>query len=250
VILFTLQLDQAFFPLLFTSGVGLAVMLAERDHWLAAVATGVFLYSAVFFTFSLLPLGLFLAIYLGLVTAAAPRVEPRRWFRLGRTGLLALAGLVGTHLVIRVAFQIDLLARFPRAMAAHQAAKGFVTDLPGIAPAWMVNNAEFILWLGFPIALLVVIQLIESARAVWQRRLRGVDLLALSTLATYLALNIFGDTRAEVARLWLFLLPVLAIFAANQLKRLPFARSTNTLLLVGAQLIAAYLIFLYQFPWQ
>jgi hypothetical protein len=72
----------------------------------------------------------------------------------------------------------------------------------------------------------------------------------LSLALTLILLNVFGNTRAEVARLWLFTLPVFSLLISNQMKLLPFSQRMNHVFVVGTQLVTAFLIFIYQFPYQ
>lgn len=51
---------------------------------------------------------------------------------------------------------------------------------------------------------------------VWKKKPGLLDLMLLGFLVTFVALNFFSQTRSEVGRLWLFLVPVLAVIAAPQ----------------------------------
>jgi hypothetical protein len=162
---------------------------------------------------------------------------------------LWLASFMAIHLIMSTFFNIDLLQRYPNAMEAHKISKSFVSK-PGIEPAALVNNSEFAIWIGFPMLLLVLAQLLVTLRSLRRRVVRPLDLIVLSFVLTLIPLNVFGSTRAEVARLWLFTLPVLSLFISNQIKLLPFNLRMNHVIIAGTQLVTTYLIFLYQFPTQ
>jgi hypothetical protein len=69
-------------------------------------------------------------------------------------------------------------------------------------------------------------------------------------LASFLALNLLGQTHGEVGRLWLFLLPLVAIAAVIPLQRWYGKHSAIPALVLTLQLITALLTFLYQdFPY-
>ena len=250
VILFTLQLDQVLFPLLFVAGILIGIRSSENRSWLLSLAMGPFLYFAIFFSFSLLPLLFFLGMYLFLNTIFTDQGNWSKWLEMLRKGCLWLAGFLVTHIIMRTLFNIDLLHRFPNAMEAHERAKGFWLNLPDITPAFLVNNSEFAIWIGFPMLLLVLAQFLATLRSLHKREVRQLDLFMLSFVLTLIPLNLFGITRAEVARLWLFTIPVLSLFMSNQIKLLPYSQRLNHMLVVGTQLVTTYLIFFYQFPHQ
>ena len=166
-----------------------------------------------------------------------------------KKGGLWLVGSLFVHVIMSTFFNIDLLERYPKAIEAHKIAKHFVSK-PGIEPAALVNNSEFAIWVGFPMLLLVLAQFLATFRSFRKREVKPFDLIVLSFGLTLILLNAFGNTRAEVARLWLFTLPVLSLFMSNQIKRLPFSQRVNHVFVVGTQLVTTFLIFIYQFPYQ
>jgi hypothetical protein len=250
VILFTLQLDQVVFPFLFTAGILLGIRVSENRSWLLSFFMGTFLYLVVFVSFSLMPLMFFLGAYLFLSTLFSDQRGRLKWLEMLRKGGLWLAGFVVVHVIMRTFYNIDLLQRYPNAMEAHKLAKGFVSNLPGIEPAALVNNSEFAIWIGFPMLLLVLAQFLSTFRSLRKREAKTFDLIVLSLAFTLILLNAFGNTRAEVARLWLFTLPVLSLLMSNQIKLLPFSQRINHVFVVGTQLVTTFLIFIYQFPTQ
>jgi hypothetical protein len=249
VILFTLQLDQVIFPVLFTAGILLGIRVSENRSWLLSLFVGAFLYLTVFISYSLIPLIFFLGVYLFLSTLFSEQRGRSKWLEMLRKAGLWLASFMAIHLIMSTFFNIDLLQRYPNAMEAHKISKSFVSK-PGIEPAALVNNSEFAIWIGFPMLLLVLAQLLVTLRSLRRRVVRPLDLIVLSFVLTLIPLNVFGSTRAEVARLWLFTLPVLSLFISNQIKLLPFNLRMNHVIIAGTQLVTTYLIFLYQFPTQ
>jgi hypothetical protein len=249
VILFTLQLDQVIFPVLFTAGILLGIRVSENRSWLLSLFVGAFLYLAVFISYSLIPLIFFLGVYLFLSTLFSEQRGRSKWLEMLRKGGLWLASFMAIHLIMSTFFNIDLLQRYPNAMEAHKIAKSFVSK-PGIEPAALVNNSEFAIWLGFPMLLLVLAQFLATFRSLRIKETKPFDLIVLSLALTLILLNVFGNTRAEVARLWLFTLPVFSLLMANQMKLLPFSQRMNHVFVVGTQLVTTFLIFIYQFPTQ
>ena len=249
VILFTLQLDQVIFPFLFVAGILLGIRVSENRSWLLSFFMGTFLYLVVFVSFSLLPLLFFLGAYFFLSTLFSDQRGSLKWLEMLKKGGLWLVGSLFVHVIMSTFFNIDLLERYPKAIEAHKIAKHFVSK-PGIEPAALVNNSEFAIWVGFPMLLLVLAQFLATFRSFRKRTVKPFDLIVLSFGLTLILLNAFGNTRAEVARLWLFTLPVLSLFMSNQIKLLPFSQRVNHVFVVGTQLVTTFLIFIYQFPYQ
>jgi hypothetical protein len=249
VILFTLQLDQVIFPVLFTAGILLGIRVSENRSWLLSLFVGAFLYLAIFVSFSLIPLIFFLGAYLFLSTMFSDQRGRSKWLEMLKKGGLWLASFMAVHLIMSTFFNIDLLQRYPNAIEAHKIAKFFVSK-PGIEPAALVNNSEFTIWFGFPMLLLVLAQFLATFRSLRRRETKPLDLIVLSLALTLILLNVFGNTRAEVARLWLFTLPVFSLLISNQMKLLPFSQRMNHVFVVGTQLVTTFLIFIYQFPYQ
>jgi hypothetical protein len=61
----------------------------------------------------------------------------------------------------------------------------------------------------------------------------------------YLVLNLFGQTHGEVGRLWIFMTPLIALFAASELAALfKCERSAFTYFFITAQLATTLIVFL------
>jgi len=110
----------------------------------------------------------------------------------------------------------DLLTRYQAAMETHRSHKKLEPGLAAWLRALLINNVEFTLWTGVPLVLLVIFQARSAGIRFWKRKPRLLDLVLLGFLGTLLALNVFSQTRSEVGRLWLFLVPAIALFAAPQ----------------------------------
>jgi hypothetical protein len=71
---------------------------------------------------------------------------------------------------------------------------------------------------------------------------RGHALIAVTTVATLLATALTGNTKGEVARLWIFLVPAVALAVTATCARLAGARADRLLMAVaGASAVWAVL---------
>jgi hypothetical protein len=103
---------------------------------------------------------------------------------------------------------------------------------------WLVYNlVDLLLYAGVA----VVVGVLATAVLGWRRRAaRGIKpeaLVALALVALLVLLDLSGSTRAEVGRIWLFLMPLMAISGAGFWSRVTTDRSLA--LLVALQLLLA-----------
>lgn len=215
-----LHTDQAFFPALFA----LCLLLLARAGQVQAtggkvdgpaLAAGASLYVAAFFQ---LPLVFAAPLILALVAA-------ERWARdpmpLCRARLLEYVGMTAAGFGIAAALGWVLLnynpaVRYLAAMGYHGSLKA--AHAPASLPFGFFNLAEFFTWAGVPLVAVAVAGLTRAWRH-WRCGLRrGPDGLlglaaALGLVLVYFAF--FAKTISEVARLWLFLVPVVCLLAAR-----------------------------------
>ncbi len=215
VVLVQLHFDQALYPLLATMQALLTVRAftapARRLAW--AAAAGATHWLACFVSFSLLPAVAF-SVVLAL-SVALPGKAPNR-----RELLAALGVLTGTVGLLAAsfygAFDYNPVIAYRRALAHHIGFKRW-TD----AMRWEcagLGFAELFYWAGAGLGLLF---LVGVTRALWRGRRGHLDTpawAALGVLAVLLATALMGRTVGEFARLWLFMIPSVALVAAMTLQ--------------------------------
>lgn len=214
-VLVTLHLDQVLYPFLVASLWALAVGAARARGaiaWWVWSAAGATAWLALFVSFSLLP-AIPLAAFLALA-ASKQQGGARRAF----AGLVLAAG---TFLVFAVLFRMaanyDLRIAYERVLLNHRAGKRW--DDAHRLSAGLCTLSEFGYWIGAPFVALFVWESLATLRSTWRRRdASGAG--AWMTLAVLLVTAFLGTTYAEVARLWIFFVPVVALFAAHRLSML------------------------------
>jgi len=247
--LITLHTDQVFFPAFSTGCIALTALAFYRRSVGWGLAAGALFYLSLFCTFGLLGLLPVLAgTGIGIVlTTKSDGAGFGSWLR---PGLGVLAGVVVLDIVFRAVLDYDIVLRYHRALLNHIGGKGWNPSASTIPYAAVVNTAEFISWLGIPVAMLAGLHGLRSLRHIFTGRAELRHWLAVGLAATFLGLLMFGNTLGEVARLWLFLVPVVCILAADEIL-LRFGKGHRIVLLsiLVLQGITVYLMKIYQDFW-
>ena len=237
LLLMVLHLDQCLFPLIGTTFLYLLARSLAADRLPPSFAAGICLYAGLFFSFGLIAL----AVASGALLLLFAHTR-QAWRQAGTAGAALLAGAALPHLAMWVGFGYDALAQFRFGMAAHQAFKfpqwGFGHTLYFGA----LNLVEFALWCGPALALLCGAQLYRSCRS-WPPTAMA-DLLVLALAVALAGLLLFGRTAAETARLWLFLLPLVAVAGARFLGEIAPGRGAGFLLML--QLVTVLVVKKFQ----
>lgn len=160
--------------------------------------------------------------------------------RLSSGFVLILVGFLGLWLALCVVFPMQPLAIYGRAMQAHHAATLTSRSQAGWA---YLNLFFFALFGGWPL----VFGVLSGARSWWKTRhnanWNAAAVLGVASVLTCLLLSLSGNVRGETERLWYFLLPPLAAFAAAHLIEYSNpAKGRFCTLLIGLQLLQTLLM--------
>ncbi|MBU8932986.1 MAG: hypothetical protein KOO62_03155 [candidate division Zixibacteria bacterium] len=216
VTLITLHLDQVLYPTLFLATMYLSCRPAIKGNVLSASVAGFGLYLALYVSFSLLPLVFFsvvsIAIFSGALTSGYGRIRPF---------LRTLAGFFGGAIILwallAVFLNYDPIIRYQSAIQFHQTWKNWTPGIGNTLLFATLNYIEFALWTGIPIIILYLAGLVRAARSTCCRCPSKLDILSVSLAIGLILLVLLGTTKGEVARLWIYLVPLLCIFACSEL---------------------------------
>ncbi len=226
VMLVTVHLDQAVYPLLATTVLWAATRAGQAADTRAALGRGAALGAAAWLSllvsFTLLPAMLLAA---GLWAALAWQADGARRRVMLRSAAAAAGAFALLLALFRWAAGYDALARFAGVMAQHQAWRRYDTSARAwVTWEWTPGNVlgsacstltELAYWLGPPMVLLILLGLAHAAARLRRREAGPADLFTLAWIGTVLATALLGSTRAEVARLWIFFVPGLCVIAAS-----------------------------------
>ena len=169
--------------------------------------------------------------------------QPGNWLRYG---LYIAIGIFAAGLLAYFFLNYDIFLRYSGAMMHHIHWKGWDNSLETYLKAGITNIAEFSVWVVLPIIILFLLSTLSSYYG--RKKNLSFHFNAVIVL-TFLYLLIFGKTKAEVARLWLFLVPFVCISVAHYLHKQGWLSGNKKLLTVGILLLEAgttLLTLLYQ----
>ena len=162
----TLFLDQFLYPLGFLITIYILLLALKtissqpKKSLLLAFFAGWMAYLAIFISFSILPL---LPLSLGLVVLHFLLIKKREKIMESlKIGFSYLFGLFIPYFAVKFWLNYDPFPRYQNAFRFHRESKGFVFGMDQILKAIKVNNLDFSSWIGFGIALLVVIYILRS----------------------------------------------------------------------------------------
>jgi hypothetical protein len=216
--LITLHADQTLYPFLATLPILVAVIAFQKNNPWLCFLSGVLYYVAVFFSFGLIVTGvLFIVPFFSHVFMKGFPKHLRDSLLLLLT---AITGAVMADMLARLIIRYDIYLRYTNAMKHHLSWKGWENTLQTFVNANITNILEYVLWIGIPISLLFLFEGRNSmARFLTERRMDSRSIFAAVLAGVFLLLLLVGKTKAETARLWVFLLPFVCIASAECFER-------------------------------
>ena len=180
-----------------------------------AVRFGAVLAVAVFFAYNILAIGAFLALYT-LYWLWLGRGSLSAWMRLLRAGGIAVGLVIAAYGAFWLATGYNPIAAFRRA-AGTQAAFGAALYRPyGIHT--LTDLYDLFLGAGMVALPVVVYHVYRISRGLDRKATAAA--MSLLGLTAILAIDVSGLLRAETARVWLFLQPLLVAPVGVELSRL------------------------------
>ncbi len=243
-ILMPLSMDQFVMPLFFLGTLLLTSRTIQKQSFRWAVFTGIFFYFSIYFSFSLLPV-IGMVIFWISIDFWMHRTQRQI------SGILKLLGgvflgAVFLLIIFRIQINYDIFLRYASAFAQHRTHKGYQSDFPAMLTALVINNFEYLFWTGIPLVLLALSSTGRSLYAIIKGSARMIDGFSMALILTYIAINILGQTRSEVGRLWLYLVPALSILAAKEAGGLFRKQASGYYFVTILMLISTFLTYKFQ----
>jgi hypothetical protein len=204
------QWDQVY-PLLLFFGLYLAHTGLERKSYWRIFAAGVPLSIASFFS-----VGNFVLIAIVALYSAAwlwlQRGSPRPSVtQLLRQVVVFAAGCISIWLLYGLVYRVNPLSVISTgSRLAYESTTGNRTY-----GTWLLGNPiDFVVFLGFPIAILLIYNLVRRTPFPW-----SLLPIAIATAGTLVMLWLSGIVRGEVGRLWMYFGPLLVLIAVGWSER-------------------------------
>jgi len=246
ILLATLHLDQVLYPLFSVSAILEIANGCRRNCLLNSIIAGLLLYLGLFVSFSLLPV-LPLAVIATVVFCLLSDQTGDKKLLCLKVILGITAGITAMYIIGRLFLDYDPLVRFQNAMLFHQEWKRWTGGVGKTVLYALFNFIEFICWVGIPVMIVYFSNIFVSGRAVVQRKYSIPALMSLSVLLVVIVTGLFGKTKGEVARIWIFFVPFICIFAAIEISRKFQSLSGYMLsIIIFLQLFTTILIKKYQ----
>ncbi len=205
--------DQVIYPTLAIIPILLIVLAFQKESiWLAA-ASGVAFYTAVYFSFGLAAIGFF--YLLPVIAPSAQSWRERFWISSKLLGVTALSAAI-CDILARALLNYDILLRYTNALRHHAEWKSWENNLDTLLKSSVTNSIEFSVWIGIPLTVILAAAAIHAFRQLAVKREPNTSAIFPALLfGIFFYLLAFGKTKAETARLWIFLIPPICIIAAD-----------------------------------
>jgi len=242
--LITMHTDQVFFPCFFMTAAHLALYSCTRRNIYLSFMTGVFVYLMLFCSFGLI----FILPFIMVICIFFSNYKTKFDLKSFKMVIPCIfSGMIITGFLFRIIFGYQILIRYQKAIAYHVRWKGWISNFDNITHFAKLNMLEFIVWLGFPIAILTIYCIYRSFRQIFKRNMDACSIISLMLFLILMILDFFGMTMGEVARIWLFLVPVICIVAGSCLEtRFRENRELLVPLIIILQAGSVYLIKVFQ----
>jgi len=152
---------------------------------------------------------------------------------------ITLAWIAGKELL-----GYDPVARYTAAMDLHRTIKRFQPDLSSLRKYAFLNSVEFIMAAGAPLLLLFLLSCGPSLYRMLRGSSSNLDAFSFALFLSIAVLYLVGQTRGEVARLWLFLLAPISLVAAPTARSLTRLHPSCIQLVFAMQVLISFLTFM------
>ena len=214
--LITIHTDQTIYPFLAVLPARLATLASAKRNYLLAFLSGVIYYLAVYFSFGLAMIFLFVGLpyFLELIK------DLKNWKGVSLIAASTALGVLASDILARLVLGYNIYIRYADAIKHHIKWKEWESGFGNLLRAGLTASTEFSVWLGVPLTILLFIAIgFALYQTLIKRTADSTSLLSLALFATFILLLLFGKTRAESARLWLFLVPFVCLAVANLIQQ-------------------------------
>lgn len=242
--LITMVTDQALYPFLAVCSVLLIAISIKYNSLMLAFLSGVFFYTMLYFSFGMAVIAFF--CFTPLLNTFDRKSFASHIWRLASFSFGVIVAGLSTYYFTGY----DIFVRYAGAIDHHLRWKNWENNFETYFASGITNLTEFAIWIGLPLTVLFLINLSDSIRQLMPRKQpTALSFYNLAITGIFIFLLIFGKTKAETARLWMFLVPFLCISVANFINRQNWTSRNKTIFTITnlfLQLGTTFLTLYYQ----
>jgi hypothetical protein len=238
VVLIVMHLDQALYPLLFMICIACSAYAVNNNNYILSFLTGVLIYFSLFISFSLLPV-IPLVFFVLFIFHQKKDSQKKSYITLSKHILALLGGFILIMILFYLLFNYNFITRYNNALLFHEQWKVWTPQPKRVVYFAFLNYFEYGICLGITAALIYLLSTIKTIREaclysynqiknyfrkiipekneVSKYKPNSIALLSISLVIIFVLLGIFGKTKGETARLWLFLSPLICLIVTNEI---------------------------------
>jgi hypothetical protein len=235
--------DQFLFPLVFMLTVVVVTKVVAARRFSHAAMVGCAMYVCVFVSFSLLSIIGIALVWLLIDHLAGERRRTTHDLLLPALGIILGFGVTAVLVWVMVGY--NPVVRLGGALAAQRQIMQEPSNLGELLNRWMLNGIEFAFSFGFPAAVLLLVSIATCTTSLVRGRGTMAETLSVAFLFTVLGTGVAWQMRAEVGRLWLFLMPIGCVALVGGVSKLVESEEQAILAVSVLEVITACLMFIY-----
>jgi hypothetical protein len=255
--LIVLMADQAIYSILFLLSLILFKMVIDSKSWVFSLLYGFYLYFIFFITFSLLPLLIFLGLYL-LLSNLATQNKKNIWDSLIHLSIMTLGSIL-CFFVFYFLLNYNAFSRFEIAMKSNYefiqsynmrifpiSQHTMLYQIKNLLPSIKINFLEYTTAIGVPVSIIFLYQCVAFF---FQKKpnQKSLDIIVgMIFYFTFFAMFLSGSNYGEVARLWIFFNTIIAISVSNFIAPIITRRKDLFLSFIFFQFMTMIIIFHFQ----
>lgn len=244
--LVTMHLDQVLYPLIVAVTIWLILLGIKNTSYVKLGLAGILLYMSLYITFSITIIIPFLLILIAIFSFYYNNREQKALY-LATYYVVFLLGFFVTALIMKLATDYDIIIRYTKSihfysgMNVLESSDKWVTFYAGI------NIIEVSIWSGLAFAFTYYLGLFRATVNLFRKNIDLISVMTIVFSVLVLILAFIGVAKGETARLWIFLLPIVVLVAANEINlRFKNRPEFSIKLILLMQLITTFMLKVFQ----
>jgi hypothetical protein len=244
--LVTMHLDQVLYPLLVAVTIWLMLSGIKNTSFQKIALAGILLYVSLYISFSLTIMFPLLLILIAIFSFYYNNREQKSLYLITYY-VVFLLGFFATALIMKLVTDYDIILRFSKAIKFHADWKVWEPSVKWVTFYAGLNIIEISVWSGIAFAYIFYMGIYRAGMNMFRKNIDLISVISVVFSALVLLQAFVGYTKGETARLWVFLLPIAVLVAANEINlRFKNRPEFSIKLILLMQLITTLMIKVFQ----